>query len=439
MTSGTSQTLGGRKRSQTPDPMLKEAIPPGSRTRDRFLFIDYLRGFMVLLVVLDHAMHPYSNRFSWLWFFPDNEGSLFFEVWHLHNDAIMMPFLFFLAGMFVIPSLERRGLVSFLKERFMRLVIPFVFGVTFISPFLSYFKKKVREGLDLSFFDFWWGTYIRWEDAPFQNFVQGGFWFLYFLVVLTLTLLVLHYVIPRFVEGLGALVRFLVAKPVRGFLLVFFLSALILGLSDLCWGAHWWFGFKPVFHVRRARFIIKIFYFFLGAGVSSAGLLHMPALLKALKTHWHKWVGVAVLFGVMYMGYSLSFFEEGAYNNDLRLFLYQGGTWETAWPIIVQSAPPVLIRTTLLGGFMVSLTVMYMAVFYRFINTPKPFWISLASCSYGIYLFHEPFTLWLHYLLYGEFISSFIKFLIAGGGSLGISWLLVRKGLLRVRGLRRIL
>ena len=408
------------------------------RTQNRLYFIDYLRGFMVLLVVLEHSLLPYANRYAWTWFFPDNPGSGFFEIWHLHNDTIMMPFLFFLAGMFVMPSFQRRGAAGFLKERFLRLVIPFAFGITFITPFLSYYKKKVVAGLDIGFFEFWEGTYIRWEGAPFENFVQGGFWFLYFLSVLTVALILLHYIIPKFMDALAAMARFLVERPLRGFIIVCALSALILGVSDLYWGAHWWFGFKPVFHVRRARFMIKIFYFFLGAGVSYAGFLHHQAVLNQLKTHWQKWVGASILFGVAYMTYTLSYFDEGAYSNDIRIFFYHGGVWEDAWPVIMESAPLVLIRTTLLGCFMASLTVMYVAVFYRFLNRPRPFWVSLAACSYGLYIFHEPFTIWLHTLMHGEFISPFVKFIIAGGGSLAISWALV-KILLKIPAFKRIL
>tara|TARA_A100000171_G_scaffold53011_1_gene75371 strand:+ start:2439 stop:3728 length:1290 start_codon:yes stop_codon:yes gene_type:complete len=423
-------------KNQSSDQFSHAEKEPG---QNRLLFIDYLRGFMVLLVVLEHSLLPYTKKFNWTWFFPDMTGTYVFDIWHYHNDTIMMPFLFFLAGMFVMPSLKRRGLASFMKERFLRLVVPFVFGVTFITPFLSYYKKRILEGLDTGFFEFWWGTYIRWEDYPFQNFTQGGFWFLYYLAVLTLALILLSCIIPKFMEGLGAFARFLMNRPIRGFICVCCMSAVILGASDLMWGAHWWFGFKPVFHVRTARFIIKIFYFFLGAGVSYAGFLENSRFLENLGKHWKKWLGVSILLGGGYMAYSLAYFEDGAYNNDVRLFFYRGGLWEYAWPVISQSAPPLLIRTTLLGCFMASLSVMYMSLFYRFLNTPKPFWVSLAACSYGIYIFHEPFTIWLHTLMYGEFISPFVKFLIAGGGSLGISWLLVSKVFLKLPGFKRIL
>lgn len=409
------------------------------RTKERLLFIDYLRGFMVLLVVLEHALLPYANRYAWTWFFPEIAGgNAFLEVWHLHNDAIMMPFLFFLAGMFVMPSFQRRGFLGFTKERLLRLGVPFVFGVTFITPFLSYYKKTIREGLEEPFLDFWWGTYIRWESTPFENFVQGGFWFLYFLAVLTTALLILHFVIPKFMDSLAFLARFLLERPLRGFFIVCMISALILGLSDLYWGAHWWFGFKPVFHVRRARFIIKIFYFFLGAGISYAGFLNNKAFLESLKVSWKKWVGVSFFFGAAYMIYTLSYFDQGAYNNEIRRFFYFGGLWENAWPVILDHGPLILIRTTLLGCFMASLTGMYFSVFYQFLNKARPFWVSLAACSYGIYIFHEPFTIWLHTLMYGEFMSPFLKFIIAGGGSLGISWGLVAL-LLKLSPLRRFL
>jgi hypothetical protein len=409
------------------------------RTKDRIYFIDYLRGFMVLLVVLDHSMHAYSHRYANFWFFPDIDRSTFIDVLHLHNDAIMMPFLFFLAGMFVLPSLKRRGYLSFAKERFLRLVIPFVFGIFFIAPFMIHHKMIIKDGLQQGLFEFWWHHYIRWEETPFENLSQGGFWFLYLLLVFTVGLVLIHICFPKAIEALGSFVSWCTHKPIAGFLVVWGMLAIILGVSDLIWGAPWWIGFKPVFHVRGSRFIAKALFFLLGAGFSQAGFLQDKEFLNRLSAQWKTFSMLALIIFGLYITYTVVFFDQGAYSDRIRYHFYDGGTWDEAWSILFTDAPFVLIRTTLLGGVMLSLTIMYMSVFKQFIDRPHKGWQSLASCSFGIYIFHEPFTTATHLALYGTAIDPIVKFILTGLISLGVSWFLVAQVFLRLPGFRRIL
>ena len=292
------------------------------RTQNRIYFLDYLRGFMILLVVLDHSMHAYSERYGKAFFFQDIDRSTFIDILHLHNDAIMMPFMFFLAGLFVLPSLQRRGYLSYLHERILRLVIPFVFGVFLISPFMTFHKFIIRKDLDSTFTDFWWNHYIRWQDMPFENLSQGGFWFLYYLFILTVGALILYAVIPKIFNAIGSGIQWCVKRPVTGFIIVGVILAVILSLSDLNWGAPWWIGFKPVFHVRGSRFIAKILFFVLGIGVSQSGLLQNQIFLSRLAASWKPWLGLACTITIMYIAFTLVYFNDGAYNDEFRSYVH---------------------------------------------------------------------------------------------------------------------
>ncbi len=411
------------------------------RTKNRIYFLDYLRGFMVLLVVLDHSMHAYSQHYAKFWFFPDVDRSTFIDVLHLHNDAIMMPFLFFLAGMFVLPSLQRRGYLVFLKERFVRIVLPFIFGIFFISPFMVYHKHVIRDNLDQGFLDFWNNTYLRWQDVPFENVSQSGFWFLYLLFILTLGLLVIRAFFPRLLDGLANFARWCTNKPIQGFLTIGIVLAVILGLSDLTWGAPWWIGYKPVFHVRGSRFIAKMFFFLMGASFSHAGLMQDQKFLERLSQHWKVWVTLAAAILLAYITYTLCCFDTGAYSSSIpiRSFLNQGGTWDEVFGMLSQDAPMVLIRTTLLGLVMLSLTLMYLSTFRHFIDKPHKGWMSLAVCSYGIYIFHEPFVTGTHMALYGSPMDPILKFIVTSIISLTISWILVAQIFMKIPIFKRIL
>ena len=386
------------------------------REKKRVYFIDYLRGLLVLYVVFDHSMHPYSPHFKKMHYFGDFGGTLFFDIWHMHNDVIMMPLLFFLAGLFVLPSLQRRGWLSFTKEKFYRLVVPFIVGTALLVPPQKYISNVIKHKLDQGFFDYWGNSYF------FNDISSSGFWFLYYLAVLTLLLVTLHTFLPSFMKLMGRFATWLVRNPLKGFISFFLIGALIIGVSELIWGAQYWIGFWKVFYVRGARFIMKGFLFFLGAGFAYAGISKNQEILTKIGNSWKIWVTLAVLSGAAYISYALINFYDGAYSNAILRHFHFGGTWGDVWPVINSYGGPIFIRTTLLALFMWSLVVMYVSIFKHFLDKPLPRWQSLATCSFGIYIFHEPLVLWIGYLFYQVDVSDYIKFITVAGVGTALSW-----------------
>lgn len=398
----------------------------------RIFFIDYLRAFIVGLVVLDHAMHAYCSHFGFAWFLPDFDRSEFFDVLHMHNDSFMMPTLFFLAGLFVIPSIQRRGYFDFIKERAVRLGIPFVLGVAFITPLLTYPKYLIFNDHNI---DYW--TYVT---TIFVNTPQAGpFWFLYYLLLLSGIALILYAVFPKFYTVLGTFCQKFIDYPLFGVAVVILIGACLIGVSDIRWGPHGWIGYGKLFYVRGSRFLFKGFLFFLGIGFSQCHLLQNQTAWQRLDAYWKQWTLFAVVVGTVYITYALSLFDDGAYSSDVARHIRSGGLWEDAWPIIQETAPTILIRTTLLATFIVAQIMAYLAIFHHFLNRESESWQSLAVASYGIYLIHEPFVVWTHWFFYGTDVPMFMKFFLSGFGSLFISWALVRHGLHKFPVMRRIL
>lgn len=388
------------------------------REKNRVYFIDYLRGLLVLYVVFDHSMHPYSPHFKKMHYFADFGGTLFFDIWHMHNDVIMMPLLYFLAGLFVLSSLKRRGWLSFAKEKFYRLVIPFVLGTAIIVPPQKYISNVLKNNLDQGFFDYWFNTFF------FKDIWSSGFWFVYYLAVLTFLLVTIHTLIPTFMKLMGRFATWLVTNPLIGFLSFFIIGALIIGISEMIWGAQYWIGFWKVFYVRSARFIMKAFLFFLGAGFAYAGISKDQEILTRIGNSWKVWVTLAVLSGGAYISYALTNFYDGAYSNEILRHFHFGGTWGDVWPVIQAYGGPIFTRTTLLALFMCSLVVMYVSLFKHFLDKPLPKWQSLAACSFGIYIFHEPIVLWVGSLFYHADISEYIKFTVVASVGAILSWAL---------------
>jgi glucan biosynthesis protein C len=401
----------------------------------RFLYIDYLRAFMVLLVVFEHALLPYAAHYKFRAYIGDFGGNVFFDVFHLHNDAIMMPFLFLLAGMFVLPSLQRRGFASFAREKFFRLVIPFVLGVTILVPIQTYSKYLVTTDPNINYLDYLQNVYF------FDRMAASGFWFLYVLFIFTFSLLAINTILPGFVKLVGRCITWAIERPVSGFLVFFMISAVLLGCADMLWGPYFAAGYYlKVFYILPGSFsFIFAFFFLLGAGIAEIDLNQNQAFLEKISASWAKWVGLAVVSGAIYAYYCIAYGSDGAYNYEVYRSRYLEESWSDTWSILAEYAPPVLIRTTLLGLFMCSLTVMYFSLFYRFLNVPSKVWISLAACSFGIFIFHEPIQVPVSYLLYNVDLNEYIKFAITTCVSLFGSWFLVQKILLKLPGFKRVL
>ncbi len=386
------------------------------RDKNRVYFIDYLRGLMVLYVVLDHAMHIYSPHYKNFHRFQDFGGNLFFDVWHMHNDVIMMPLLYFLAGLFVLPSLQRRGCLSFAKEKFYRLVVPFVLGCAIIVPPQTYIAKLIKQNLDQSYLDYWFNSYF-WAD-----FSSSAFWFLYYLAVLTILLIAINTFLPSFIKLLGRFASWLVNNPVKGFITFFAISAIIIGASEIIWNAQYWTGFWQAFYIRGGRFLMKGFLFFLGAGVAYAGITKNQDTLTNIGNAWKQWLILSIIAGVAYITYTLSNFHTGAYTVEFMRHFYHGGTLGDIWPLITAYGGPFFTRSVLMTLFMCSLVVMYISVFKHFLDKPLPKWQNLAACSFGIYIFHEPFTHIVQYYYIGSDTSEYIKFLATVLVSTAVSW-----------------
>ena len=386
------------------------------RDKNRVYFIDYLRGLMVLYVVFDHAMHLYSPSYKKFHRFQDFGGNLFFDVWHMHNDVIMMPLLYFLAGLFVLPSLHRRGWLSFAKEKFYRLVVPFVLGCLIIVPPQTYIAKLIKDNLDQSYLDYWLTSYL-WND-----FSSSAFWFIYYLAVLTILLVTLNTLWPSFIKLWGRFANWLVSNPVKGFITFFLMSAIIIGASEVIWNAQYWTGFWKAFYVRGGRFLMKGFLFFLGAGVAYAGITKNQEMLARIGKSWKKWLLLSLISGAAYITYTLTYFHTGAYTVEFIRHFYYGGTWGDIWPVITAYGGPFFTRSVLMTLFMCSLIIMYLSVFKHFLDKPLAKWQSLAACSFGIYIFHEPLVHIVQYYYIGSEVSEYIKFLVVVVISTALSW-----------------
>jgi len=111
------------------------------------LALSNLRGFAIVMVVAFHSFIAYlgSQPASQLPFdlppygwranpIVDSARWFGFDLFCAFQYVYLMHLMFFLSGLFVWPSLSRKGGRRFLYDRFVRLGIPFAVGLYLLMP-----------------------------------------------------------------------------------------------------------------------------------------------------------------------------------------------------------------------------------------------------------------------------------------------------------------
>ncbi len=140
----------------------------------RDIAIDYLRSVVTLLVVAHHASLAY-NTVSYLDANDYMKSSTpvvdlarwrpldLFVGW---NDTFFMCLMFLISGLFILPSLNRKGAGRFMTDRAKRLGIPFIVSAFLLAP-LAYYpswlltSESVQGGYLPRFF-----TNDGWASGP---------------------------------------------------------------------------------------------------------------------------------------------------------------------------------------------------------------------------------------------------------------------------------
>src|SRR5258707_10273865 len=130
--------------------------------KSRNLALDRARTFLTLVVVFHHAVIPYTYFGH-----TDPKSWIGFDAVVLATDSFFMAMFFFLSGLFVWPSLAHKPPHIFLRDRLLRLGLPFAIVAFTLIP-IAYYAISLRHHPDISFTTFWWKTITvgPWPSGP---------------------------------------------------------------------------------------------------------------------------------------------------------------------------------------------------------------------------------------------------------------------------------
>ena len=164
-----------------------------SSISERWFWLDWLRVLAILLVFLYHSGMPFFIGSDW--HIVNSQSDLVVTSLNMMLSPLM-PLLFVVSGISTYFSLSKRTPSQFARQRFKRLMIPFLtVGLLLILPIHVYFDKVFHESFAGSYPSFYFGPYftkffpfdINLSLTYFANSNQGIYlWYIFWLFIFSL-------------------------------------------------------------------------------------------------------------------------------------------------------------------------------------------------------------------------------------------------------------
>jgi len=188
---------------------------------------------------------------SW-WYVHNANVSLLHTIFVVIADTFMMPVLFLISGAVQSIQLERKSRTSLIKKRTWRLLLPWLFGVLIVCPYLS-LKAAGSLGLETK-------TWLQMITTDFWGdlYSQGPYWYLSLLFLFLLISMAVPLKTLRTVRCEIEKRRWL---PL---LLLLLFSALGYGLGTYLWGSDDWINWGFLWFFQPSRVSTYFVCFILG-------------------------------------------------------------------------------------------------------------------------------------------------------------------------------
>jgi hypothetical protein len=370
------------------------------------LALNNLRTFAIILVLAVHSFVAYlgsSPDFPFRFDDPpyrwrsipivDIDRWFGFDVFCAHQDTYLIALLFFLSGLFAWPSLARKGARMFLRDRVVRLGLPFALIVGLLMP-VAHYPVYRATAVDPGLAAYW----QHWLALPFWP--SGPPWFLWVLLVFDFGAAALYRFARRSGDALGRIVGKLSTRPTAFLVVLVGVSGLAYVPLALVFTPWAWFHVGP-FAFQLCRPVLYAVYFLAGLGVGAYGIERgFLAPSGGLARHWTMAGAAAMATFALWLGFAgIAATGDGPPSLSLR---------------VLEASSLVLCCA---AG-----TIFMLALFVRFANRHVRVFDALSDKAYGMYLVHYLFSVWLQFVLLGLAAIAVIKATIVFSGTFVLSW-----------------
>ena len=370
---------------ETTASVASRAVPAAAavqaKASTRLLFVDNIRVFLTILVLLHHLMITYAGTGSFYYkegkedFVTGALGAWFQAI----NQAYFMGLFLLISAYFVPGSYDRKGAAHFLKDRLIRLGIPLALYSWIVRPVLIYFDPINGAGASLPFLD-----YVGRYFATSPLIGAGPLWFIETLLIFSGVYILWRLASPRRATEPAAETRF----PSNGAIAVF---ALLVGLAAFVirlWLPVMW-NFAPL-NLQFPFFASYIALFIVGLiAYRRNWLLGLP------ETTGRLWLGVSIVLILLFWPMAII----GGMDKGIELFF---GGWH--WEALVYALWESFVCVGMCIG------VVYL--FRRFANRQGTLAKFLSPNAYTAYLIHGPIIVAVAYAARDIAIYPLLKWVL---------------------------
>jgi hypothetical protein len=361
------------------------------KAKSRNLALDRTRTFLTLVVLVHHAVIPYTHFGH-----TDPRSWAGFDAVVLATDSFFMAMFFFLSGLFVWPGLGHKAPAIFLRDRLLRLGLPFTIAAFTVIP-IAYYAISLRLHPDIGFSEFWWNMI---SVGPWPS---GPIWFVWVLLAFDLSASLLYRLSATLVDPINRLSLRGYDRPTLFYQFLLAVSAVVYIPALLYFGPNRWFEFGP-FSVQASRILLYAAYFFIGAGIGAAnferGVLGADGRLA--KSSWGWIAATLVPYGLMWV---LIYVKREILGNPP-----------------VQPQWYLASYGFLFAAFSAAILFAILAYFLRFKRSGWSMMDPMQADAYGIFLVHYPIVLWLQYWLFDFDLPAVVKAVVAFALTVALSW-----------------
>ncbi|SHK04205.1 acyltransferase family protein [Propionispora hippei] len=319
---------------------------PRAENTDRMYYLDNLRTFVIVMVVVMHTSIGYMAKPPEWWYVIDIKNNMLFDLLVMVVDVFIMPIMFLIAGYFALPVLIKKGTAEFWRSKFSRIVVPWVIGVLLFAPLITYVIPFSRMDIPPSYMSFW----ANFFQPPFFN--QAHYWFLGVLAWFFALLTVVYHFSPSFCQRKTS-----PSSPSIGtFLFICLVPAIAFFVANLYFHSDEWVSVAYIAHIQPTRIGLYLCYFGLG--------------VHAWRNLWFTKAGYNPEFGRWFFAFVVM----------LAIF--------TAYRIVFSDTTPLLLKAghaLVHSIFNLAATFGFMVLFRDFFNSDAYLWRRLSANSYTIY------------------------------------------------------
>lgn len=363
----------------------------------RLYYLDNLRIFLSILVVLHHVGIGYGSMGGWCYVtsetVPESLQIILSALFAI-EATFSMSLFFFISAYLTASTIDKKGAGKFIKTQLLRLGIPLLFVMIIFAPSILYFIELYRHTTQLSFFE-----YVLQQNINSPN--TSHTWFILVLIFFEV-IYVLYWKYLRHRFSVSAYIRNNI--PAHKQIAIFiFVCTIITILLRLVYPIG-----ENFIGLQIANFVPYCFMYAMGLLVSRKNWLDLLSE-KITKTWFIVSIPATIIF--CYIVYIVIKYPPSI-NNFINGFH-------------PESVSLAFLETIICIGFCGFL----IQLFKRYFDFSNTFLQKLAANRYGVYIFHSGIVVGITILL--EFITfqPTVKFIINSVLSVVVSFVFV--GLIR--------